>query len=183
MPHRTRSFCLALALATQLPACCFMGGGGGSGGASSPSATSASAPGQAERRRLEALLHDGVAHGEGAGADALAQQVHAGLEPRDAVVVRTSAPGEPRRVVVLVKFDDDASEGLADLDDTRRTEYLDDILAVVDAEGAATEVGIGIRGTWAYGAVLVRRAGSPAHYDTSALASTAELDALLGDMH
>ena len=179
------SIVVVLALAMGAPACCFMGAGTppSPGSASAPTPPTAASTGETERNRLEGFLRDGVAHGDGEGAQAIALVVHEVLEPRDAVVVRTGSPGAQRRIVVLVKFDDDATEGLADLDDARRTEYLDGILAALDEDFAAdsADVAIGIRGTWAYGAVLVRRVGSTAHYDTSALASTAELDALLGE--
>jgi hypothetical protein len=180
------SVVFVLALASGAPGCCFTGAGTppSTGSASAPTQPTAESAGETERRRLEGFLRDGVGHGDGEGAQAIALVVHEVLEPRDSVVVRTSTPGAPRRIVVLVKFDDDATEGLANLDDARRTEYLDGILAALDEDFAAgsADVGIAIRGTWAYGGGRARRGGRPAHYDTRALASTEELDALLGEM-
>ena len=149
MRHGLASLVVVLALASSVSACCFMGAGTPSpGSASAPTPPTTASAGEAERNRLEGFLRDGVAHGDGEGAQAIALVVHEVLEPRDSVVVRTGSPGAPRRIVVLVKFDDDATEGLADLDDARRTEYLDGILAALDEDFAAgtADVGIGVRG-------------------------------------
>jgi hypothetical protein len=152
-----------------------------------PSAGSAPAPappippGAAELDALESHLSEGRHYAEGLGAEVVAQAVRPVLEPRDALAVRTTnAADGHQRVVVVIRFDDDATEGLADLDDEQRQVYLESLLeTVASLAGPTADIGIGIRGNIFYGAVAIARAGAVPTYDMGFTVPTDELAGLL----
>lgn len=129
---------------------------------------------------MEAHFSHGQAWGEGPEAQPMAQALLSDLEPGDSVVVRV-IDGTPRRVIALVKYGDSQVEGLADLDDATRRQHLDGLLSDLDAvyETGDAQVGLGIRGTLFYGAVVTRQPGQQAQYELGAIVGTDSLEAIL----
>lgn len=160
--------------------CCFIPSSPGDGASSPPAIPT---PGHADFEALGRQLQEGRHHGEGPGAEAMAIAIRGALEPRDGAAVRVVElpPGGPRRrVVALVRLDDDAQEGLADLSEARRQEYLEQILEILDAgfNTGADDVGVGIRGSFFYGAVVTRRVGEPPQFSTGMMVDTRALEEL-----
>ena len=150
------------------------------GSSSGSTSTGTSESATANLNALEAHLARSQNYGEGPRAQQRAAIVRDMVEPGDAIAVRVTE-GTPRRIVVLVRFQDGDVEGLRDLSARDRRDQLDGILTELDAEGLTegADVGIGIRGTIFYGAVATRRLGQAVQYDTSAVANTAVLNELL----
>ncbi|UJR78375.1 hypothetical protein [Sandaracinus amylolyticus] len=147
-------------------------GGGEEGAASSGSNDAVNA--------MEGHFQYGQAWGEGPEAQQMAQTLLSDLEPGDSVAVRV-IDGTPRRVVALVKYGDAQTEGLADLDDATRRQHLDGLLSDLDAiyETGDSNVGLGIRGTLFYGAVVTRQPGQAPQYQVGAIITTDPLEAIL----
>jgi hypothetical protein len=124
-------------------------------------------------------MSEGEDYAEGPQAAAIARVIREDVEPGDAVGVKV-IEGSPPHIVVLVHFSDDDVEGLRDLGEERRREYVDGMIEALDAEGFSDgcSVGVGIRGRIFYGAIGVRRLGQETEYDLSAVAQTDALDAL-----
>ncbi len=129
---------------------------------------------------MESHFATGQVWGEGPEAADMAQVLMAELEPGDTVAVR-DIPGTPRRVVVLVKYGDAAAEGLSDLDDATRRQHLDALLSILDNtfELGASNVGLGIRGTLFYGAIVTRQPAQVAQYQLGVIVGTENLEAVL----
>jgi hypothetical protein len=141
------------------------GGGGGSNDAVSA---------------MESHFGRGQAWGEGPEAQEMAQTLLSDLEPGDSVAVRV-IDGTPRRVIALVKYADSQTEGLADLDDGTRRQHLDGLMSDLDAiyDTGDASVGIGIRGTLFYGAVMTRQPAQAAQYQVGAIVNTDAIEAIL----
>lgn len=124
-------------------------------------------------------MSEGEDYAEGPQAAAIARVIREHVEPGDAVGVKV-IEGSPPHIVVLVHFSDDDVEGLRDLGEERRREYVDGMIESIDAEGFSDgcSVGVGIRGRIFYGAIGVRRLGHETEYDLAAVAQTDSLDAL-----
>lgn len=150
-------------------------------GGSAPSTPTPTAPGRAELSALESHLTEGRHYAEGLGAETIAQAVRPVIEARDALAVQTTnAADGHQRVVVVIRFDDDATEGLADLDDAQRQVYLESLLqTVASLAGPTADIGIGIRGNVFYGAITIARAGMAPTYDLGFSVPSEELAALL----
>lgn len=129
---------------------------------------------------MESHFGYGVAWGEGPEAQEMAQTLLSDLEAGDSVAVRV-IDGTPRRVVALVKYGDAQTEGLADLDDATRRQHLDGLMSDLDGifETADANVGIGIRGSLFYGAVISRQPGQAPQYQVGAIVGTDALEAIL----
>lgn len=129
---------------------------------------------------MESHFGRGQAWGEGPEAQEMAQVLLSDLEPGDSVAVRV-IDGTPRRVVALVKYADSQTEGLADLTDATRREHLDGLMLDLDSiyETGDAHVGIGIRGTLFYGAVITRQPGQAPQYQVGTVVSTDPIEAIL----
>ncbi|MEM9187878.1 MAG: hypothetical protein AAGF12_01780 [Myxococcota bacterium] len=130
---------------------------------------------------LQTHLSSGSTYGEGPDGEFIAQAVRAVLAPGDGVAVRV-VEGAPRKITVLVRYrTTDGYESLADISQSERNEELDRILQAIDVkyEGGADEIGLGIRGSFVYGAIAVRKPGQAVEYHSGTIVSTDVLDPML----
>lgn len=132
-------------------------------------------------RALEAHLTHGETYGEGPDADVIGAVVRAAVAPGDGVAVKV-VPGNPRHVTVLVRYRPTGGyENLRDISQRERNVELDQILDAIDLgyEAGDDVLGVALRGPIAYGAIAVRRPGSPVEYHTGRVIATAPLDVVL----
>jgi hypothetical protein len=133
-------------------------------------------------RELGEHLSEGTTYGEGPGGEELARLVRETLAPGDGVAVRI-VPGNPRNVTVLVRYS--AREGYEELREisvSERNAEIDRIVEGIDGSyGAqADNLAVAIRGAVFYGAVGIRRAGSPIEYHTGSIVNLSVIDPILG---